>query len=215
MTSNYSRNVEIEGKTCEHNNARESENQKARLQEIQREEEEMAAHASGTFGLTVRNLEDLMADYKERGNDFRDLQRIESFGGVDVILQKLKTSETTGITSVTNRENDFGSNKVFVEPVPPFCAYVWESLEDLMIRILIVAAIVQIVLGATLSDDPGKDWIDGLSIIIAVLVVVCVGSITNWQKENKFHELNDLQNEGTRYKVIRNGKPNEIASDDL
>ena len=215
MTSNYSRNVEIEGKTCEHNNVRESENQKARLQEIQREEEEMAAHASGTFGLTVRNLEDLMADYKERGSDFRDLQRIESFGGVDVILQKLKTSETTGITSVTNRENDFGSNKVFVEPVPPFCAYVWESLEDLMIRILIIAAIVQIVLGATLSDDPGKDWIDGLSIIIAVLVVVCVGSITNWQKENKFHELNDLQNEGTRYKVIRNGKPNEIASDDL
>ena len=57
-----------------------------------------------------------------------------------------------------------------------------------MIRILVVAAIVQIVLGATLSDDPGKDWIDGLSIIIAIVVVVLVGSITNWQKETKFHE---------------------------
>ena len=52
-----------------------------------------------------------------------------------------------------------------------------------MIRILIVAAIVQIVFGATLSDDQGKDWIDGLSIIIAIVVVVLVGSITNWQKE--------------------------------
>ena len=101
MTSNYSRNVEIEGKTFEHNNARESENQKARLQEIHREEEERAAHASGTFGLTVRNLEDLMADYKERGSDFRDLQRIESFGGVDVILQKLKTNQLKYYTKPT------------------------------------------------------------------------------------------------------------------
>ena len=38
-----------------------------------------------------------------------------------------------------------------------------------------------------------------LSIVIAVIVVVCVGSITNWQKETKFHELNDNQNQGTTF----------------
>ena len=34
-------------------------------------------------------------------------------------------------------------------------------------------------------------------------------------KENKFHELNDLQNEGTKYSVIRNKQPSDMAGDDL
>jgi P-type E1-E2 ATPase len=84
-----------------------------------------------------------------------------------------------------------------------------------MIRILIAAAVIQIILGATLSEDPSKDWIDGFSIIIAVLVVTVVGSVTNYQKETKFHELNTIQNEGTIYKVIRNGNPIDIKSDDI
>ena len=84
-----------------------------------------------------------------------------------------------------------------------------------MVRILIVAAIVSIVLGCTFSDDPSKDWIDGVSIVIAVLVVVLVGSITDYQKEKKFHELNEVQAEGTKYKLIRNGQPEDHISDDL
>ena len=156
-----------------------------------------------------------MGSYKERGSDYRDLKYITSLGGINEILKKLKTSPKDGISSTKNRINDFGSNKVFIEPVPPFCSYVWEALEDLMVRILIAAAIVQIVLGATLGEDPSKDWIDGLSIIFAILVVTLVGSITNYQKENKFHELNNIQNEGTKYKVIRNGYPNDLSSDDL
>ena len=171
--------------------------------------------SSGTYGITVEQLEELMSAYKERGSEYRDIKQIENLGGIDSILKKLKTDAKYGYITNENRIEDFGSNQVFVEPVPPFCAYVWEALEDLMVRILIAAAIVQIVLGATLSDDPSKDWVDGLSIVVAVLVVTLVGSITNWKKEHKFHELNDISNEGTTYKVIRNGNPFDIISDDL
>ena len=170
---------------------------------------------SGTFPVTARDLEELMGKYKERGSDYQDLKAIENMGGISKLLENLKTDAKHGISSTEHRENDFGSNKVFVEPVPPFCSYVLEALEDLMIRILIVAAIVQTILGCTLADDPSKDWIDGLSIIVAVFVVVGVGSVTNWKKETKFHELNDYQNEGTRYNVIRNGQPIDMKSDDL
>ena len=193
----------------------EKNTEKEKLQEIQEKEKEMADQASHTFNITVLDLENLMGKYKERGPDCLDLKEIESMGGVDALLGKLKTDPKKGIESIDFREQDFGSNRVFVEPVPPFCAYVWEAFEDLMIRILVVAAIVQIVLGATLSDDPGKDWVDGLSIIIAIVVVVLVGSITNWQKENKFHELNDFQSKETKYKVIRNGQPMDLPSDDI
>ena len=186
-----------------------------KLNEVQKEELELKAHSSGMYGLDIIEIEKLMGYYKERGANFLDLETIKEMGGPEGIMSKLKTDPKIGITSIENRENDFGSNKVFVEPVPPFCSYVCEALEDLMVRILIIAAAVQIVLGATLGEDPSKDWIDGLSIIVAVLVVTLVGSITNYQKETKFHELNAVQNEGTKYKVIRNGVPKEMKSDDI
>ena len=186
-----------------------------KINEIQREELEMKAHSSGMYGLDIIEIEKLMGFYKERGTNYLDLESIKEMGGPEGIMSKLKTDPKNGISSTENRENDFGSNKVFIEPVPPFCSYVCEALEDLMVRILIAAAIVQIILGITLGEDPSKDWIDGLSIIIAVLVVTLVGSITNYQKETKFHELNTVQNEGTTYKIIRKGIPTEMKSDDI
>ena len=186
-----------------------------KINEIKREEEELKANASGMYGLDIIQIEKLMGFYKERGVNYQDLETIKEYGGPEGIMTKLRTDPKNGVSTLENRENDFGSNKVFVEPVPPFCSYVCEALEDLMVRILIVAAVVQIILGVTLGEDPSKDWIDGLSIIMAVLVVTLVGSITNYQKETKFHELNAVQNEGTTYKVIRNGVPHEMKSDDI
>ena len=166
------------------------------------------------FDIDASELENLMGKYKERGNDFQDIKYLEEKGISEIIIQ-LKTNTETGLDNLEGREEAFGSNKVFVEPVPPFCSYVWEALKDLMVRILIVSAIVSIVLGVTFSEDPSKDWIDGVSIVIAVLVVVLVGSITDYQKEQKFHELNEVQAEGTKYKLIRNGQPEDHISDDL
>ena len=167
------------------------------------------------FGISAQKLETIMGNYKERGTDFKDLKYFREQNGISFLLNSLLTNPISGISTVNGREDSYGSNKVFVEPVPPFCAYVWEALEDMMVRILIVCAVVQIVLGCTLSDDPSKDWIDGVSIIVAILVVVLVGSITNYQKETKFHELNEVQNEGTKYNIIRNGKPEQYISDDI
>ena len=167
------------------------------------------------FGISANKLETIMGKYKERGSDFKDLKYFREQNGVINLINSLLTNEVTGISSLEGREEAYGSNKVFIEPVPPFCSYVWEALEDMMVRILIVCAIVQIILGCTLSDDPSKDWIDGVSIIIAILVVVLVGSITNYQKETKFHELNEVQNKGTKYNIIRNGKTKEYISDDI
>ena len=186
-----------------------------KIKEIRQKEKMMKELASGMYGIDILQIEELMGLYKERGIFYKDIEKIKELGGSEGIMEKLKTELKIGIRSIDNRENDFGSNKVFIEPVPPFCSYVFEALEDLMIRILIAAAVIQIILGATLSQDPSKDWIDGFSIIIAVLVVTLVGSVTNYQKETKFHELNAIQNEGTIYKVIRNGNPVDIKSDDI
>ena len=102
------------------------------------------------FDIDAIELENLMGKYKERGNDFQDIKYLKE-KGIDEIILQLKTNTETGLDNLEGREEVFGSNKVFVEPVPPFCSYVWEALKDLMVRILIVSAVVSIVLGVAFS----------------------------------------------------------------
>ena len=167
------------------------------------------------FGIGAHDLEKIISKYKERGIDYQDLKYFEDNGGPEKLFEQLKTDSEKGISNIKGREETFGSNKVFVEEIPHFCMFVWESLEDLMVRILIVSAVVQIVLSLAITDDDANDWVDGVSIVLAIFVVVLVGSITNYQKELKFHELNEIQSEGTKFTVIRNDIPIQLTSDDL
>ena len=181
---------------------------------IKKNDDKNELNTKNGFDIDVIELENIMGKYKERGSDFQDLKYLKE-KTVEELVYQLKTNTETGLNDLDGREEAFGSNKVFVEPVPPFCSYVWDALKDLMVRILIVSAIVSIVLGVAFSEDPSKDWVDGASIVMAVLVVVLVGSITDYQKEQKFHELNEVQAEGTKYKLIRRGQPEDHISDDL
>lgn len=54
-----------------------------------------------------------------------------------------------------------------------------------------------------LSDgDPPVDWVEGVAIIVALLIVVGVGSLNDWQKEKQFEGLNEKREECS-IKVIR------------
>ena len=35
------------------------------------------------------------------------------------------------------------------------------------------------------------DWVEGVAIMVAVIIVVVVGSINDWQKERQFKKLNE------------------------
>lgn len=166
------------------------------------------------FGIDTLELEELMRKYLERGADFQDLQYFQK-KSASTLLSKLKTDPEVGIKELEGREDEFGSNKVFVEPVPHFCYYVREALKNLMVRILIITAIMSIVLGCTFSETPSNDWVDGVSILVVVLIIVLIGSFTDYQKEQKFNELNEGQSVATKYKLIRNGQSQEHISDDL
>ena len=181
------------------------------------ENNEISINNDSQYGFAIEpiELEKIIGNYKERGNDYQDLKYFKENGGPRQLFKLLKTNIETGIPNTEGREEIFGSNKIFTEEVPHFCSFVWEALEDLMVRILIASAIIQIALSLFVSEDNSNGWIDGLSIVLAILVVVLVGSITNYQKEQKFHELNEIQSEGTKFTVIRNGHYLELTGDDL
>ncbi|KAJ2986174.1 hypothetical protein NUW58_g5151 [Xylaria curta] len=85
--------------------------------------------------------------------------------------------------------------------------------KDKVIILLAVAATISLALGLyetfgvqhAPGSPPAVDWIEGVAIIIAILIVTLVGSLNDWQKERAFFKLN-AKKEDREIKVIRSGK---------
>jgi Ca2+-transporting ATPase len=64
------------------------------------------------------------------------------------------------------------------------------------------------------DGDPPVDWVEGVAIIIAVLIVLGVGSLNDWQKEKQFEGLNEKREERS-VKVVRDGRDQLIHAHDV
>ena len=167
------------------------------------------------FDINSIQLENLVSFYTDENNKQLLFENLELLGGTQGILSKLKTSLEKGIESPRFRKEEFGINKIFEEPPAPFIKFLKESLSELMIIILLSAAIIQIIIGLSIGNNKKTGWLDGASVLFAVFVVVSVESFTNYQKEKKFYELNNLKNAGTLFKTIRDKNIVDLKAEDL
>ena len=168
------------------------------------------------FDISSEQLENVVSNYTDLYNKITLLESIELLGGTKGIIEKLNSSADEGIINPSEgRIKNFGINKIFEEPPASFMKFFKESLSELMIVILLSAAVIQIIIGCTISDKKKTGWLDGASVLFAVFVVVTVESFTNWQKEKKFYELNNLNNISSYFKTIRNKVKQNIKSEDL
>ena len=175
------------------------------------------------FFIDPISLENIMCNYKDRVlynnnnsiKEYPDLDFFEKQDGIQTLVGSLNTNTEKGIKSVDHREEIYGSNKDYLLPIPPFRLYLLEAIEDPMVQLLILCALISIILGCTLSDDTSKDWIDGLSMIIAVIIVVMVESITKYQEKKQLSEINQRQAKEIKYKIIRKGIVEERLYEDI
>lgn len=63
--------------------------------------------------------------------------------------------------------------------------------------------------GLVACTEPKVNWVEGVAILIAVIIVVLVGSLNDWQKERQFRVLNSKKEDRT-VKVIRDGNETVI-----
>ena len=180
--------------------------------------EELANNNS--FSISPQELSNLMNLYKDRSGNYNDIKYFQEKGGILPLLNSLKTDAKHGISksSVENRIEHFGENKIFVKPLPNFLDFVIEALSDKMIIILIISSLIEIgisLFNKFFKGENNIDYLDGISIIVAIVVVVMVGSITNYKKEMKFHSLNDFEKKAAKYNVIRSGTNHYVISDEL
>ena len=91
-----------------------------------------------------------------------------------------------------------------------------DALDDLMLKILIVCAIVSTTISMIFEkDNRSIAWIEGAAILFAVLVVSSVTAWNDYKKEEQFIKLNAFNEAKNIVTVTRNGEVTEINFNDI
>jgi Ca2+ transporting ATPase len=165
------------------------------------------------FAVTTEKLKELM---KVRG--LESVTKLdEEYKGINGLIILLKSSATDGISSgadVENRAKLFGKNFIPPKPAKSFWRLVWEALEDTILRILVVAALISLVLGMVF-ESVETGWIEPFAILIAVAIVSLVTALNDWQKEKQFRELQNKIDSNQEIAVIRDGNALDLKTTEL
>ncbi|KAF9281824.1 hypothetical protein BGZ68_006408 [Mortierella alpina] len=175
-------------------------------------------HADPVKGLSTvggsKSLDKVVTDAGEKVDTPESLTTPYQLGNVD-----------TAAVSMEDRQQYFGRNVLSKRKPKNIFQLMWIALQEKILILLLIAAIVSIALGIyedygmkhepTLrftkdyvpyyATDPKISWVEGVAILVAVIIVVMVGSINDYQKEAQFRKLN-AKKEDREVKVIRNGE---------
>ncbi|RYC56583.1 hypothetical protein CHU98_g9625 [Xylaria longipes] len=113
------------------------------------------------------------------------------------ITRKTTDSRQTSNDAFADRKRVFSDNRLPEKKGKSFLQLVWITYNDKVLILLSVAAIVSLAIGLYqtfgqkhTANNPGVEWIEGVAIIVAIVIVVLVGSVNDWQKERQFAKLN-------------------------
>lgn len=120
--------------------------------------------------------------------------------------------------SFLDRKRIFKDNKLPAKKSKSIFELAWIAYNDKVIILLSVAAVVSLALGIYQSitgpSDEDVQWVEGVAIMVAIVIVVTVGAANDWQKERQFVKLNQKKDD-RNVKIIRSGKSREISVHDI
>jgi P-type Ca2+ transporter type 2C len=97
----------------------------------------------------------------------------------------------------------------------------WMAYNDYVLFFLTAAAAVSLAVGfyqafgtVHTSGNPPIEWVEGVAILTAIVIIVLVGSVNDWEKERQFVKLNKKQQDRT-VKVIRSAKSQVLPISDV
>ncbi|KAI0004420.1 calcium-translocating P-type ATPase [Xylariaceae sp. FL0662B] len=120
-----------------------------------------------------------------------------------------------------DRKRVYKDNRLPEKKGKSFLELVWITYNDKVLILLTIAAVVSLAVGLYQTfgvqhenGEPSVEWIEGVAIIVAIAIVVLVGSLNDWQKERQFAKLNRVKQDRL-VKAIRSGKTVEISVFDV
>lgn len=191
-----------------------------------------AFHALGGLrgiekGLRTDRLAGLSVDEKQLDGSI-PFDEAVSAGKDNPKTAELRRSLTRASTSATmqqqpedsfaDRKRIYKDNRLPEKKPKSIFELAWMAFNDKVIILLAVAAVVSLALGIYQSvekvDGESIQWVEGVAIIVAIVIVVTVGAANDWQKERQFVKLNKKK-ENRNVKVIRSGKSRQVSVYDI
>ena len=120
-----------------------------------------------------------------------------------------------------DRKRVYSDNRLPERKAKSILELAWIAYNDKVLILLTIAAVISLALGLyqTFAGEHKKgeakvDWVEGVAIMVAVIIVVVVGAVNDWQKERQFIKLNKKK-EDRVVKAIRSGKTQEVSVYDV
>jgi magnesium-transporting ATPase (P-type) len=122
---------------------------------------------------------------------------MEKYGSPDGIMSALYTNIKTGIDNTDEDKKDririYGENKFTPPKIKSIMELIMENFDDTINRVLLGAAVVSLIIGIYDKGFP-KGLIEGVSIMIALCIIITVTSVNNYVSEKRLAELVALSN---------------------
>lgn len=121
-----------------------------------------------------------------------------------------------------DRKRIFKDNRLPAKKTLSIWALFWNAFNDRILILLTAAAVISLALGIYEAvgqpREPGQpqslDWVEGLAILVAVVIVVLVTGLNDYRREKQFEKLN-AKKEDRQVKAIRSGKSVLISVFDI
>ncbi|KAF1811946.1 calcium-translocating P-type ATPase [Eremomyces bilateralis CBS 781.70] len=157
----------------------------------------------------------------EGGVSFYDATGTASNGAATKTPTTPTTSTTSESDAFVDRKRVFNDNRLPAKKAKSIWELAWIAYNDKVLILLTVAAIISLALGLYQTfgqeHEPGEakvEWVEGVAIIVAILIVVVVGTLNDYQKERQFIKLNRKKDD-RKAKCIRSGRTMEISVYDI
>ncbi|KAL8995744.1 MAG: hypothetical protein Q9169_004572 [Polycauliona sp. 2 TL-2023] len=121
-----------------------------------------------------------------------------------------------------DRKRVFNDNRLPAKKSISIWRLFWNAYNDTVLLVLTAAAIISLVLGIYEAvgqpHDPDEgqpvDWVEGLAIMVAIIIVVLVTGLNDYRREKQFSTLN-ARKDDRQVKAIRSGKSVMISVFDV
>ena len=135
---------------------------------------------------------------------------------LDKVCQELETDPKSGLTEETlqHRREQYGANKLGEKPPRSFILRFFDQMKDVMVIILIIAALVSLGLSVYHALTGGEpDWIEPIVILVIVVVNGILGVIQESKAEAALAALKNMS--APSAKAIRSGVKAVVKAADL
>lgn len=101
-----------------------------------------------------------------------------------------------------DRQRVFSDNRLPEKKSKTIWELAWTTYNDRVLILLTIAAVVSLALGLFQTfgtphkpGQPKVEWVEGVAIMVAIFIVVLVGTLNDWQMERQFNKLNEKHND--------------------